>query len=122
MGDNRFAIMCVNRSGQTSRRTNGYETVQARLQETGRTASARDADVGTRSSASGSCTFVRGQSANGIALGADGGRRPPSMATATVRAARSDEHSRANQAQQDVGSWRVGQRLSDRAVDLGADR
>src|SRR6266568_7161471 len=103
MSDNRFAMMCVNRSGQTSRRTNGYETVQTGPQETGRSAAAWYAHAGARCGASGGGARLRGKSPDGVALGADGGRRPPGLATPAVGAPRGYERSRAGQAQQDVG-------------------
>src|SRR6266704_2886908 len=102
MSDNRFVMMRVNRSGQTSRRTNGYETIQTGLQGTGSTASARYAPAGTRGSASGGGALVRGQSPDRVALGADGSRRPTGLAAPAAGAPWGHEHSRAGQAQQNV--------------------
>lgn len=122
MSDNRFAMMRVNRSGQTSRRTSGYETIQAGFQGNGNAAAARNAHAGARGGASRSGTVVRSQSPDGVALGTDGGRPGAGLATSTIGSPRSDERRRASQAQQDVGRGSIGQRLSDGAVDLGAHR
>src|SRR2546428_3565816 len=118
MSDNRFAMMCVNRSGQTSRCTDGYETVPTGFQGTGSTAATRYAPAGARGGASRSSALVRDQSPDRVALGTDGGRRAAGAAAATVGSARGDECSPAGQAQQYVGRRSSGQPPSDRPMDL----
>src|SRR5207253_6736470 len=113
MSDNCFVMMRVNRSGQTSRRTNGYETMQTGFQGNGSAAAARDAHAGARGGASRSGTLVRSQSPDGVALGTDGGRQGAGLAASTIGSPRRDERGRASQAQQDVGRGSIGQWLSD---------
>src|SRR6266542_1750685 len=84
MDDNRFAMMCVNRSGPTSRNAHGNEAVQTRSQAIGSTASAWDAPARTWRGASGRSAQLRGHAADGFDLGTHAGRESAGLAAAVA--------------------------------------
>ena len=120
MDDNRFAMMSVIRSVEASRRTHSDETVRTGLQGTRAAPPTRHADAQSRGVAGGSCTHVRGQSANGVDLGAGTAGRSAGLASKAAGSTRVDGRHAKAQALQDAGDWCNRQWLSDRTVDARA--
>src|SRR5882672_7004876 len=86
MDDNRFAMMSVNRSGDTSRSVHGDTAIQARSEGAGVTAAQGYADAQAWGLAGRSGARVRGHAANGFELGAHAGRGCASLASQAARA------------------------------------
>src|SRR5437763_11199763 len=120
MVDNRFAIMRVNRSGQTSRGVHGNEAIPTRSQGTRTTPAQRDAHAGTRCGTGGSGAHAGSQSADNINLGQEVGRGPASMAAQTAGTPRWFRRGAEETTGQGFVGGRGSQRLSDRTVDAGA--
>src|SRR5713101_406527 len=86
MPDNRFAMMGVNRSGDTSRSGHGDTAVQAGFEEAGITSTQGHANVGAWRDASRGGASMRSHAADGDDLGANASRGSARVATQTARA------------------------------------
>src|SRR6266481_765623 len=120
MGDNRFAMMRVNRSGPTSRSVHGNEAVQTGSQGDGASPTQRHAHVGARRVPGGGGANAGRQPADDFELGQQAGRGCAGVAAQAARTPEWFEQRAEASIGQGIGGGRRGQRLSQRVVDVGA--
>src|SRR5271169_6763923 len=120
MSDNRFAMMYVNRCGPTSRSVHGNEAVQTGSQGARVAPTQRYAHADARRVAGRGGSNAWRQPADNVELGQQAGRGSAGVATQPARTSRRVECRAEASLGQGVGRWRGSQRLSQRAVDVGA--